>query len=113
GGADGQGEGTGLAGGAGLGGGVHTALGDQHRGAGQLICQLLDQCQVGAVGAGARLGVAGQGGADDLDPGVGGDQGRLDAVTVGHQRPVEAFAHGLDGLCEGAAIGAGTGGAVQ
>src|SRR5699024_5937665 len=113
GGADGHGGGAGLAGGAGMGGGVHASLCDQHGGAGQLICQLFDQCQVGTVGAGARLGVAGQGGADDLDPGVGGEQSRLEAVAVGHQRPVEAGPHSLDGLGEGAAVGAGTGGAIQ
>ena len=111
-GADDDGEGSVLHGCRSLRGGMNPALDDERdlRDTGDLV----DELKIGAVGLGTLTGVAGQGGPEDVDPGVLGGFGVIQGPAIGHDEDLGAsLPEALDGLGEAQPVGTGTARAVQ
>ena len=111
-GADDDGEGSVLHGGCSLRRGMNPALDDERdlRDTDDLV----DELEVGAVGLGTLPGVAGQGGPQDVDPGILSGPGVIQGPAVGHDEDLRAsLPEALDGLGEAQPVGTGTASAVQ
>jgi len=75
---------------------------------------LVDELKIGAVGLGTLPSVTGQGGPEDVDPGVLGGFGVIQGPAVSHDEDLRASPpEALDGLGEAQSVGTGTARAVQ
>ena len=111
-GTDDDGEGSVLHSGSCLRGGVNPPFDDEWdlRDTGDLV----DELEVGAVGLGTLPGVAGQGGPQDVDPGILSGPGVIQGPAVGHDEDLRTgLTETLDGLSQAQFVGTGAAGTVQ